>query len=422
MNAPPIDAAPNGATAKPPAVAAAPLPTVEADEDASRALSAFSGSAAFAVGQRMARALATSSLMPKAFQGEDNLANVMIAMELANRIGASVFMVAQNLDIIHGRPGWRSQFLIATVNASQRFTPLRFRWQGAEGTEEWGCRCVAKDKATGEECVGSLITMRMAKAEGWSTKPGSKWLTMPEQMCMYRAAAFWTRVYCPELALGISTSEEAQDISTIETVGFEVREPTSASSTADLEARLRAKNPPAPSPAAPSAPDAPAAAPVAAQAAAPARQARGSRKQEPEPPAAPAPAPNPSAAERAVPIPGTTALAPPLAPARDPREVACAICGKPVVHGVSTFKDGKQGLRHAACNPAAALKSCAICEKPIGTTEAAVSTAPAVSGGPQRYRHAACPPFGGPSPREDDGEPLGDPPPGLFDDDDRGLT
>jgi hypothetical protein len=232
----------NDAAAPPPSappVAPQP-PPVESDEGASRAMSAFSGSAAFAVGQRMARALATSSLMPRAFQGEENLANVMIAMELANRIGASVFMVAQNIDIIHGRPGWRSQFLIATVNASQRFTPLRFRWQGTEGKDDRGCRCVAKDKASGEECLGALIDLKMAKAEGWSTKSGSKWLTMPEQMMMYRAAAFWTRVYCPELALGISTAEEAQDAAAIETVGFEVREPVKvASSTSDLEAKLR---------------------------------------------------------------------------------------------------------------------------------------------------------------------------------------
>jgi hypothetical protein len=209
-----------------------------------RAISAFSSESAFIVSQRMALALSASSLMPKAFQGRENIPNVMIAMELASRIGASVFMVAQNLDIIHGRPGWRSQFLIATVNASKRFTPLRFRFQGKAGTDDWGCRAYAKDVSDGEECQGALIDIRMAKAEGWSTKPGSKWVTMPEQMLMYRSAAFWTRVYCPELALGIATSEEA-----IDTDGYEVVDgPTVAvvgASLQDLEAKITGETAPA---------------------------------------------------------------------------------------------------------------------------------------------------------------------------------
>lgn len=169
----------------------------------------FSNDSSFTAAQRMAKALAASTLMPAAFQ--NNIPNVLIAMELSHRIGASVMMVAQNLDVIHGRPGWRATFLIATVNNSKRFTPLRFRFQGEEGKLNWGCRAVAKDRETGEECVGTLITMKMAADEGWSKKSGSKWLTMPEQMLCYRAASFWTRLFAPELSLGMHTADELQD-------------------------------------------------------------------------------------------------------------------------------------------------------------------------------------------------------------------
>jgi hypothetical protein len=51
----------------------------------------------------------------------------------------------------------------------------------------------------------------LAKAEGWSAKNGSKWKTMPEQMIMYRAAAFWGRVYAPEKMLGMHTGDELED-------------------------------------------------------------------------------------------------------------------------------------------------------------------------------------------------------------------
>lgn len=180
---------------------------VEADD--SRSLNAFSGVSAFETAQRMAKALAASSLLPVAFQ--NNVPNCMIAMELANRIGCSVFMVCQNLDIIHGRPSFRAQFLIATTNASGKFSPIRYRWQGKEGSDDWGCRAYAKDAKTGEECVGPLVTIGLAKREEWVQKKGSKWQTIPELMLTYRAGSWWTRIFCPEMAMGMGTSEEAID-------------------------------------------------------------------------------------------------------------------------------------------------------------------------------------------------------------------
>jgi hypothetical protein len=181
------------------------IPAPQAEES----ISAFASAANFEAAQRMAKSLASSTLMPAAYQG--NIPNVLIAMEIASRIGASVFMVAQSLDIIHGRPSWSAKFLIATVNASGRFTPLRYRWQGKEGSDDWGCRAVAKDRSDGEECVGPLVTIGTAKAEGWYAKNGSKWRTLAELMILYRAATFWTRVYCPELGLGMQTAEEVFD-------------------------------------------------------------------------------------------------------------------------------------------------------------------------------------------------------------------
>lgn len=174
------------------------------------AIDVYSNDEKFSLAQRMAKALAASTLVPKAYQ--QSIPNCLIAIEVAHRIGASVFMTMQNLDIIHGKPGWRSTFLIATVNASSSFTPLRFRFEGKPGTDGWGCRAVAKDKQTGEELVGSLITIGLAKAEGWFQREGSKWKTMPEQMLCYRSAAFWTRIYAPEKSLGMQTSEELADL------------------------------------------------------------------------------------------------------------------------------------------------------------------------------------------------------------------
>ena len=175
-------------------------------------VSSFSSEGHFNAAQRMAQLLASSSLVPTAYQGSEGVANCVIAIELAYRMKASVFMVMQNLNVINGKPGWFSTFLIATVNTCGRFTPLGYRFIGKKGTDSWGCEAHAASKETGDELVGEAVTVQMAKDEGWYGKKGSKWPNLTGQMLRYRAAAFWTRAYAPELALGMQTSEEIYDV------------------------------------------------------------------------------------------------------------------------------------------------------------------------------------------------------------------
>jgi hypothetical protein len=166
-------------------------------------------SAAFEMLQRQAKMFASSSLVPKEFQG--NIANCAIGIGIAKRLGADPFMVLQNVDIIHGRPSFRATFLIAMVNSSGRFEPLQYRMDGIEGAADRSCIAWAKSKDDGTVLEGPKITIQMAKAEGWSTKSGSKWITMPELMLRYRAAAFFARLYAPDITLGMMTAEEAHD-------------------------------------------------------------------------------------------------------------------------------------------------------------------------------------------------------------------
>jgi hypothetical protein len=168
------------------------------------------GAAAFELLQRAATAMAHSTLVPDTYKG--NVPNCMIALRIAQRIGADPLMVVQNLDIVHGRPSWRAQFLIATVNACGRFSAIRYEFFGEQGKDAWGCRAWAIEKATGEKLVGPDITIGIARADGWLERKGSKWKTMPQLMLMYRAGAWWARVNAPELSLGFQTSEEIRDV------------------------------------------------------------------------------------------------------------------------------------------------------------------------------------------------------------------
>ena len=183
------------------------------------ALQVFSGIADFDAAQRMAKALCSSTLVPKEYQGQQGLANSLIALEIASRMRLSPLVVMQNMTPIHGRPTWSSKFLIATVNASGRFSPLRFVFDAKE--QPTSCYAVATDKATGEVLEGETITLELARKEGWWSRKDrqgnetSKWQTMTGQMLRYRAAAWWSNVYCPEIALGLLTQEEAVDIEAV---------------------------------------------------------------------------------------------------------------------------------------------------------------------------------------------------------------
>lgn len=159
--------------------------------------------------QRAARLFASSKIVPQQYY--NNIPDCFIAVDMAARIGASPLLIMQNLFVIHGRPAWTSQFLIATLNRTGRFTALDFKFYGTRNTEDWGCRACATEIATGEKMQGTKVTIGMAIAEGWMQRTGSKWKTMPELMLRYRAAAFFVRQYAPEIAMGLYTVEEETD-------------------------------------------------------------------------------------------------------------------------------------------------------------------------------------------------------------------
>lgn len=234
----------------------------------------FFDPAQFDTAQRMAKLFSVSMLVPDTYQADKiandlmrknrmdkeaaqrqaemtAVANCMIALDIATRIGASPLMVMQNLVIIYGRPSWSSKFLISTVNTCGRFEPLKFRftekgnlgkfsytdyaWDDTsrskkaftrefDGSKIRDIECVAYTTAKGSQDVleSSPISLRMAVDEGWYTKNGSKWRTMPRQMLMYRAASFWTSIYAPELSMGMKTVEEQQDIVDITDTAEEV--------------------------------------------------------------------------------------------------------------------------------------------------------------------------------------------------------
>ena len=187
-------------------------------EEGRQMVSAFATDEAFQHIKTIGNMFSQSALVPKTFQGPNAIADCVIAVNMANRMGADPLMVMQNLYIVHGKPAWSGQFVIATINASGYFVePINFEFVGTEGQDDWGCYASGITK-NGTLIKGPTVTIGMAKAEGWHGK-NPKWRNMPELMLRYRAGAFFGKSTCPELLMGFKSEDEVRDIIDIDAQG-----------------------------------------------------------------------------------------------------------------------------------------------------------------------------------------------------------
>lgn len=160
----------------------------------------------FELKQRKAMMYSKSDLVPKAFV--NRVDNCMIAINMAERMNADVLMVMQNLYVVHGNPSFSAKFYIACFNSCRDYSAIKYKLNESR-TE---CYAYCTDLRTGERIEGPLVTLAMAEKEGWSTKKGSKWVNMSELMLRYRAAAHMIRTTAPELAMGLNTKDEHDEI------------------------------------------------------------------------------------------------------------------------------------------------------------------------------------------------------------------
>lgn len=155
---------------------------------------------------KYASALAKATIVPKSFQGQP--ANCFVALDMAQRLGAGVMEVMQNTYVVHGTPGFSAKYAIGMANKKGPFKgPIAFEYGGTPGNESVTAYAIVE--ATGER-VEFTADMAMAKAEKWSSNP--KYKSMPKLMLSYRAATLLIRLYCPEVLLGMQTTEELEDM------------------------------------------------------------------------------------------------------------------------------------------------------------------------------------------------------------------
>lgn len=214
----------------------------------------------FELACRIAKAFSTSDAVPAAFrqfnekkergssiqvENPSAIGNCLVAIEVSKSVGLSMISVMQNADVIQGKLRWSSKFQIAAVNASGRFSPLKFKltnlgrikakykeklgWNKQSNKfdfaeheleiDNWECVAWAYEldanrRPTAEIVQSIPVTMQMAIEEGWYSKDGSKWQgAMRFQMLQYRAGTFFASIYAPDVIMGMGQSaEESHDI------------------------------------------------------------------------------------------------------------------------------------------------------------------------------------------------------------------
>ena len=175
--------------------------------------SIYQSTESFEFAQRQAKSLCESDLVPTSYQGQKGLSNCLVALEMSKRMNLSPLTVMQNLNVIHGRPTWSSQFITSNILGCGRFKNFDYVVTGKDDTLAVQCQAIRLED--NKLVKGTAVTMKMAQKEGW-TRKNPKYQSMPEIMLKARAATFFGRQYIPDLLLGVQTSEEVIDIQPID--------------------------------------------------------------------------------------------------------------------------------------------------------------------------------------------------------------
>jgi hypothetical protein len=180
--------------------------TSELEISENKSLDPVNNPAAFDHAYKIAKVFADSDIVPKHFQGKAQ--NVFVALCMARNLKLDPMLALQNIYVVNGTPSLSSQMLIGLVNSSGLIEGSIVFESNNKTLED--LVITAKCKLKSGEIASVSYAYANAKAAGLTVKP--PWKAAPEQMMRYRAAAFLCRSYFPQVALGLITKEEAEEI------------------------------------------------------------------------------------------------------------------------------------------------------------------------------------------------------------------
>lgn len=160
----------------------------------------------FVLAQRVATLYAASQFVPDTMRNKP--ADCYVVCSLAKRMGVDPMELFPNIYIVYGKPAFSAKFAIAKFNSNGKYTPISYETADCDPKDKkYWVVAVTKDKTDGTVYKSPRIDWAMVSGEGWDSKKGSKWLTMPELMFRYRAAAYLISTTAPEITMGCDIAE-----------------------------------------------------------------------------------------------------------------------------------------------------------------------------------------------------------------------
>jgi hypothetical protein len=157
---------------------------------------------------RVATAFSRSTMLPNGYSKSPE--NCLLAIDMAMQVVMNPLQFMQATNVINGKLGFSGQYVIALINNKQRFqSDINFEYSGDVTTQDFSCTAWAMDKS-GVRKEFTISVREATKVGKASSNPN--WSAIPRLMITYRAAAYFARVHCPEILLGMQTIEELQDM------------------------------------------------------------------------------------------------------------------------------------------------------------------------------------------------------------------
>lgn len=153
---------------------------------------------------RMARAIASSGLVPKSM---DTAEKVLVAMQLGAEAGLGPMAAVRSVAVINGTPSWKGDTALALVRRSGLLVSFARGYEGEGATLTAWVRVHRKGDA---EPVTGRFSVRDATKAGLWGKQGP-WTQYPDRMLYYRALGFILRDVFPDVLGGLAIAEEVQD-------------------------------------------------------------------------------------------------------------------------------------------------------------------------------------------------------------------
>lgn len=154
----------------------------------------------------LAKTLASSQLIPKAFQQRPG--DVFVAMMWSHSLGIPIVQGLQGIAVINGKPSLYGDALLAVCMGSGQMADIEETVTGTADNLTATCKVTRRGKPTP---VVSTFSMADARAAGLLGKPGP-WKQYTSRMLKMRARAFALRDAFPDVLSGIASAEEMQDV------------------------------------------------------------------------------------------------------------------------------------------------------------------------------------------------------------------